>query len=85
MKPIKFKESNCIIAKDQPEYLPLPVWRKPNSSKGIVVSCWKANLRERLRILFSGKLYLSLLSFNKPLTPNRIYSENPIKYFLDNE
>lgn len=24
MKPIEFKEQNCIYAKDQPEYMPLP-------------------------------------------------------------
>lgn len=85
MKPIEFKGTNFIFAKDQPEYFSLPVWRKPNSSKGVVVSCWKAGLIERFKILFSGKLYLSLLSFNKPLTPNRIYAENPIKYFLEDE
>ena len=85
MKPIKFKESNCVYAENQPEYLPLPVWRKPDSPKGIIISCWKANFKERIKILFSGKLYLTLLSFNKPLIPNRIYAENPVEYFLENE
>ncbi len=85
MEPVKFKESNCTFAKDQPEYLSLPVWRKPNSPKGIIVCCWKATFMERIKILFSGKLYLSLLTFNKALTPNRIYAENPVKYFLDSE
>lgn len=82
MKPIKFKGSNIVFAKDQPEYLPLPAWRKPNDSQGVVVSCWKATFKERLKILFTGRLYLSLLTFNKPLTPNRIYAENPIQYFI---
>lgn len=85
MKPIKFKGTNCVFAENQSEYLSLPAWRKPNSPKGVIVSCWKANLWERLKILFSGKLYLSLFSFNKPLTPNRIYAKNPIRYFIDAE
>ena len=85
MKPIKFKGSNTIFAKNQQPYLPLPAWVKPDDDKGTVICCWKANLIERLRILFTGKLYVSLLSFNKPLTPSRVYAENPIKYFIHSE
>ena len=81
MIPVNFKENNIEFAKDQLPYLPLPAWKKPDDEKGTVVCCWKASLKERLQILFTGRLYLSLLSFNKPLTPNRIYAENPIKYF----
>jgi hypothetical protein len=83
MKPIKFKGSNTIFAKNQKPYLPLPAWVKSDDEKGTTVCCWQANLIERLKILFTGKLYVSLLSFNKPLTPNRVYAENPIKYFVN--
>ena len=81
MEPITFKETNGVFARDQPQYYPLPVWKKPDDENGTIVCCWKATWQERLRILFTGRLYLSLLSFNKPLTPNRIYAENPVKYF----
>ena len=67
MEPIKFKEQNCTYAENQPEYLPLPVFKDIN---GIVVSCWKLSFTERIRILFNGKIWLSLMSFNKPLTPS---------------
>lgn len=80
MKPIKFKGYNVIFAKNQEPYLPLPAC-KIKDKNGTVVCCWQATLLERIKILFSGKLYLSLLSFDKPLTPNRIHAENPIKYF----
>lgn len=80
MKPITFKESNVTYAKNQPPYLPLPAWQKKDE-RGTVVCCWKADFLERLRILFTGRVYLSMLTFNKPLTPNRIYAENPVKYF----
>lgn len=69
MKPIPFKEQNVVFAKDQPEYLPLPAFRS-DSPQGEVVSCWQLSFTERLRILFTGKLWVSLLSFNKPLTPS---------------
>lgn len=84
MEPVKFKEVNLTFAEDQPEYLPLPVWKNPDTGNE-VVSCWKASVRERFKILFSGRIYLTLLSFNKPLTPNRIFAENPIKYYQDGE
>lgn len=81
MRSVDFKEQNVVFAEHQPEYLPLPAWRKPNDSQGVVVSCWKATLTERLMILFTGHLYISLFSFNRPLIPHRIYAENPVKYF----
>lgn len=68
MKPINFPEANIVFAKDQPEYLPLPAY-KNKSDLGEVVSCWELTLIERLRLLITGKLWVSLLTFNKPLTP----------------
>ncbi len=69
MKAIKFKHSNVIFAKDQPEYQPLPAL-KIDSPQGEVISCWKMNWRERLKVLITGKVWLSLMSFKKPLTPS---------------
>lgn len=69
MTPIKFPESNITYAENQPEYLPLPAF-KNDSQQGEVISCWQLSLRERITILFTGKLWVSLLSFNKPLTPS---------------
>lgn len=69
MKPTKFKESNVTYAENQPEYLPLPAF-KNDSPQGEVIICWRLSFRERLRILFTGKLWVSLMTFNKPLTPS---------------
>lgn len=69
MKPIKFKEQNCTFAKNQPEDMPLPAYRY-NTRYGQVVSCWKLSFWERLRLLFTGKLWVSLMMFGKPLTPS---------------
>ncbi len=69
MKPIKFKEQNCTYAENQREYLPLPAF-KDTGHTGQVISCWQLSLKERLRILFTGKLWVSLAIFGKPLTPS---------------
>ena len=69
MKPIEFAEQNIVFAKDQKQYLQLPAF-KADTPEGEVVSCWKLNFTERIRLLFTGKLWVSLMSFNKPLTPS---------------
>ena len=73
MKPIDFKERNIIFAKDQSEYQSLPAYKNKNEgNSGEVVSCWSLSFRERIKVLFSGKLYVSLMTFNKTLNPTYI-------------
>lgn len=69
MKPINFKEVNVTYAKDQPEYQPLPGC-KIESPQGEFITCWQLSFTERIRILFTGKMWACLLTFNKPLTPS---------------
>ncbi len=66
MKVIMFDGCNREYAKDQPEYLPLPAHQ---TEDGRVTSCWKMNLRERLIVLLTGRMYLTAFTFNKPLQP----------------
>jgi hypothetical protein len=69
MKPISFKEQNVVIAKDQPEYIPLPAF-KFDTPEGHIVFCESLSIIERLRILFTGKIWGCFLTFNKPVTPS---------------
>ncbi len=62
-------------AKDQPQYLPLPARRTPD---GEVVTCWKLNWRARLSVLFGSNFYITILTFNRPLTPFRVAVEKPV-------
>lgn len=71
MKAVEFKHQNIVFAKDQPEYIPLPAL-KIDSTEGYVISCWKMTFIERIKVLFTGKVWLSLMSFNKPLTPSSL-------------
>lgn len=66
MKPIEFPEQNVVFAKDQPEYQPLPAHK---TEDGEVISCWALTWRERLKLLCTGKIWWSVLTFNMPLQP----------------
>ena len=75
MIPIEFQGANCTYAKDQPQYLPLPAHKSPVN--GRVTSCWALTWRERLRVLFTGRIWLQQLTFGDPLQPQRPSVERP--------
>jgi hypothetical protein len=66
MKPIDFPQVNRVLAKDQPQYQPLPICY---CDDGSAISCWKLSIWERLRLLLTGKLWLIQLTFHQPLQP----------------
>jgi len=68
MKPVEFDGQNAVYAKDQPEYLPLPVHRYDDPC-GRVTSCWELTFLERIKVLFGGKVWLQLMTFRGPLQP----------------
>lgn len=65
---------SVVYAKNQPAYMPLPARR---SSDGEVVTRWRPNWRARLAIAFGADFYLTLLTFNQPLTPVRVGIDKP--------
>lgn len=69
-----------VYAKNQPEYLPLPVSKHTD---GTVISRWKPNFWARLAILFGADFYLTMLTFNKPLTPVHVSVEKPVYVLLE--
>lgn len=78
MKIVDFKKRNVIFAENQPEYNPLPAWRGP-IPECEVISCWKLSLWERIRILFTGVLWLRQLTFGQPLQPQLPQVESPFE------
>lgn len=66
MKPVEFVGQNCVYAKDQKEYMPLPALK---CQDGEVISCWVGGFMDRIRFLFNGCLYVSVQTFNNPLQP----------------
>ena len=69
MKPIKFKESNTELGKDQKEYGTLPAYYDSEDKNGIAITCWKLNFFDRMRALFYGKVFIAVWTFNRGFSP----------------
>tara|TARA_R110002096_G_scaffold327284_2_gene521260 strand:+ start:1576 stop:1824 length:249 start_codon:yes stop_codon:yes gene_type:complete len=76
MKLIEFKEQTAVIAKDNPDYLPLPAHQFKDDF-GTIAFCWKLTFKERLKVLFSGLVWQQVLTFNNPLQPQKMTIEKP--------
>jgi hypothetical protein len=78
MKAVNFPEANVTLAKDQPQYIPLPVRRLKD---GTTTSCWVLEPHdvERFRQILNDpsageqeqrlQLFVTQLTFNQPLQP----------------
>lgn len=71
--------TEIVLAKDQPEYLPLPV-AHVEYSDGVqsMISCYKLTWKERAKILISGKVWWEQLTFGNPLQPQKMYTQEPL-------
>lgn len=57
MKPIKFDKSNSLLSgKNYSNVSDLPVYREV----GMIISKWHANIRERIKFLFTGNIWFSI-------------------------
>lgn len=63
MKPLSFPEQTVVWAEDQPPYQPLPAY----SNERETISLWGLTWRERLRVLFTGRLWLRQCNLGQPL------------------
>lgn len=76
MNPIRFPEVTMVLAENQPEYLPLPVWCGPAPNVEMI-SCWRLTWRERLWVLLTGQLWLRQFTFGHALQPQLPQCESP--------
>lgn len=67
-KPYPEGSELVVYGKDQPQYLPLPAIRH-NDEMGCVTSCWYLSFKERLKLLFTGRVYLQLATFGHSIQP----------------
>lgn len=77
MDIVHFRGENVVMAKDQPEYRPMPAYRDLFSREGRLTCCWQLTLRERLRVLFSGRIWHTILTFNQTLQPQLLEVDRP--------
>lgn len=93
MKPISFKEQNKVLKKPQDmtdeECGSLPVYNYEHQW----ISCWKGTWKDRLIFLFTGKVWLGVLSWNnqppvwttiiKPFTNELIWYRKKLHYISE--
>ena len=79
MKLIEFKEQTCVIAKNQPQYEPMPAWREADDIEGRIVCCWKLTKWERIKLLFTGKVWHYIFTFNQPIQPQLLSVAYPFR------
>jgi hypothetical protein len=82
MKPIKWKHYNATYVANQKGYQPLPAL-KLDTEQGEVISCWKLTIWERIKLLITGRIWMSLFSFNKPLTPSFLTTKRKEVYAVN--
>lgn len=68
MNAIEFEDANVRVAENQEEYLTLPALRF-NDDNGTMITCWKLPFKERVKLLFTGIIWMSELTFGSPITP----------------
>jgi hypothetical protein len=66
-----------IYAKDQPQYLQLPMWKGPDP-EGRRVARFKLTWKERVSVLFYGSIWLSVLTFGNSLQPVKLDTDCPL-------
>jgi hypothetical protein len=76
---ISFPQQNCVFAKDQPEYRQLPAHKVVDSTAGEIIFCWKLSWAQRIKVLFTGKLWHRVLTFEQPLQPQLLEVNIPFK------
>jgi hypothetical protein len=65
-----------VYAKNQPPYIPLPAYKEED---GTVTTRWRLTFKERVQVLLGGHIWVTLLTFNKPLQPITLTAECPLK------
>lgn len=80
MEPIKFDGVNVVFGKNQLEYAPLPAERVGNPETGQIITCWELSADELKKVQETGKIYVSLLTFGRPLSPMFISVDKPDVY-----
>ena len=67
-----------VYGEGQPQYQPLPALRCDDEAR-TVVSRWRLTFAERIRVALTGDIWLSLMTFGKPIQPSLLSVTVPVK------
>lgn len=77
MQLVDFPETNTIIAKDQPQYNPMPAYVDGCDAQGRIICCWHVSFWEAIKILFRGEIWHQVLTFNQSIQPQLLTVDKP--------
>jgi hypothetical protein len=79
MLPVKFSEANETLAKDQPQYTPLPVHVGSKEDGFPMTACFELTDEEVAEIIATRKLWYTQTTFGHPFQPVRLSTHNPFE------
>lgn len=94
MQPVEFPQQTVVLAKDQPEYIPLPVYVLPGEktikdeagnitgTEAVayeMTACFQLDPEEIAEINATGKLWFTQCVFGNPFQPVRLSTRNPFE------
>jgi hypothetical protein len=74
---IEFEEQTLVVAKDQPQYTPMPAHMDAGSVEKRLTCCWQLTLWERIKLLVTGRIWHQVLTFGAPLQPQLLLLDKP--------
>lgn len=77
MDLVEFPEQTVVIAKDQPQYRPMPAHIDAAARECPVTCCWQLTWRERLTVFLTGQIWHTILTFRGPLQPQLLQVVKP--------
>jgi len=77
MYPIAFYGANTTFAVNQAPYLPLPAHLDTSPAER-VTTCWQLSWRERLKVLWTGRIWWQQLTYGQSLQPVKSMVDRPL-------
>lgn len=75
MKTVRFPEVNLVIAENQPEYVTMPV--NYDRERGTATICWSLSWKEILVVLFTGRIWHTVMTFGMSMQPQMVSATKP--------
>lgn len=77
MQPIEFPQQTDVLAKEQPQYTPLPVHVGSKEDGFPMTACFQLTPDELAEIAATGKLWYTQVTFGHPFQPVMLTTKTP--------
>lgn len=69
MRPIEFDGFTGTLAKDQPQYQPMPAHLSRTDGNGTLTTCWQLTPEEIIDVINTGQLWIQVQTFGHLVQP----------------